>query len=136
MSTSVPSDVRESARESFEIRARFALYVSGAAWYDRSMTTTRTIKVTTLDYAAQVGAYIVEPDDDYAYGTFVPNDAYDVDNMDWQRVVSRRGHADIGELTLAYYDGSQYVARAQRWDAIVWLLCDASGVPITDDIDA
>lgn len=98
------------------------------------MSDTRAIKVTTLGAAAWPGAYIASPDDDYPLGSIVPADHYDANEQDFQHVISRRGHADIGELTLAHHDGSQYVARSQQWNAECWLLIDAAtGEPVVQD---
>lgn len=97
--------------------------------------TEQRILVTTLGSAAWSGAYIAEPDDDYPFGSYVPEAHYDVDEQDWQHVISRRGHADIGELTLAYHNGEQYVARGQQWDSLCWQLVDAQGDPVVQDVD-
>lgn len=93
----------------------------------------RIIKVTTLGNAAWRGAFIAEPDADYPYGSVVPATDYLAEEQDWQHVISRRGHADIGELTLAYHSGEQHVARGQQWDATCWQLCEADGTPVEQD---
>lgn len=95
----------------------------------------RKIKVTDLDVAGWPGLFICTPDADYPLDTFVPEADYLADEQDWQHVISRRGHADIGELTLAHYDGSQHVQPGLQWAATVWLLCDEDGEPVKQDVD-
>lgn len=91
----------------------------------------RSIKVVTAG-SVQEGQYIVQADADYPLGSIVPADDYDPAEQDWQHVRKTGGHADIGWLELAYYNGETYRVNGD-WSQTVWLELDEDGEPVWQD---
>lgn len=89
------------------------------------------IKVLTMGDLLP-GHYIADVDADYPLDTFVPDDAYDPDEQDWQHVIAKTGYVDLPTYTLAYHSGEQYTQRMQA-TATVWVLCDDAGEPVYQD---
>lgn len=78
------------------------------------------------------GMFICDVDADYPHGSAVPASDYDVEEQDWQRVASRKGHADIADYVLEGYDGTPHVYRGWQASASVWVLCE-DGMPVIQD---
>lgn len=90
------------------------------------------IQVTTAG-SVQPGEYIAQADtDEYPVGSLVPEEAYDPAEQDWQHVLSKGGHADIGWMILAYYNGEQYRVDGD-WSQTVWRYLDDEGKPVFQD---
>lgn len=94
----------------------------------------RQIKVVRLGYVTP-GMHIASVDsDDWAPGELVPSDQYLADEQDWQHVVRVRGHADIGTVTCAGYNGDLEEVRVS-WDGACWLLVDDKGEPVVQEVE-
>ncbi len=93
----------------------------------------RSIKVVTAG-SVEPGQYIVQADDDYPLGSIVPADDYLAEEQDWQHVIKVGGHADIGYMILAYYNGEQYRVDGD-WSQTVWIELDEKGEPVYQDPD-
>jgi hypothetical protein len=79
------------------------------------------------------GEYITQADsDDYKLGEFVPAEDYEPSEQDWQHVIDFGGHADIGWMLLAYYNGERYKVRGD-WSQTVWRYLDDDGKPVFDE---
>lgn len=91
----------------------------------------RQIKVMTMG-DVWPGCFIADVDADYPLDSIVPADHYLADEQDWNRIQSRRGHADIATYVLEYYNGEPHVVRNVQSSATVWVLCE-DGEPVVQD---
>lgn len=83
--------------------------------------------------SVEPGQYIAQVDDEsYPLGSLVPAEDYDPAEQDWQHVVLVGGHADVGYMILAYYNGEQYRVDGD-WDQTVWLELDDESEPVYQD---
>lgn len=80
-----------------------------------------------------------EPGDHITYvdndGARTPDEiaaaGYAADEQDWNVVVRRRGHADVGDVLLQAYNGSRDWWSGS-WDQYVWRLINEDGKPVVD----
>lgn len=91
------------------------------------------IQVTTAGNV-QADEYIVQADADYPLNSFVPAEDYEASEQDWQHVVKTGGHADVGWMILAHYNGEQYRVSCD-WSQTVWRYVDEDGEPVRDEVE-
>jgi len=91
---------------------------------------TREIKVGTVEDLF-AGCFVTAPDDDFPLDSIVPNDDYDADEQDWQRVARVSGYVDLPTLVIEDYRGEP---RVVKWQAVstVWILVE-DGKPVVQD---
>ena len=90
------------------------------------------IELTTMG-ALSEGESVTQVDDDELTTEEAINEAYLAEEQDWHTVKHIGGHADVGTVTLAMYNGETYTARCS-WEQTIWRLVGDDGTPVkTED---